>query len=149
MGFDFNTASQALSMVNKFANMWSTGGTTSTDGTGGTTSTGGSSGASQADVKEYNALLEKQKNGKLTSNDQARLRELRSSLSKAGALNNDGSIRSGRNNDRIKREAQKMSWDEVAAIHSGNQFNQASRIATRVSSNAMSMNGSVFGGRRV
>lgn len=165
-GFGLNEFSQALQMVNKFATTWaSAGGATPADGTtstGGTVGAGNSSSASKADIKEYNSLLEKKQNGRLSSSDEARLRELRSSLSKAGALNNDGSVKTRTNNDKLKAAAKAMSWEDASVF--GSQYGgSAASIVQKSASKAMarqnwaqgggggsmSMNGSVFGGRRV
>lgn len=117
--------------------------------------------SSDTDLKEYKSLLDKKSKGMLSTHDQSRLRELQASLSKAGKLNNDGSIKSGRNSDRLKANARKMSWDEVGSIWGCGKSqstsgaarivqNTASRAVSqqsRVSSGMMSRNGSIFGDR--
>lgn len=119
----------------------------------------GTSGSSttEADLKEYKSLLEKQSKGMLSTRDQSRLKELQTSLSKTGKLNHDGSIKSGRNSDRLKANARRMSWEEVGSIWSCGKTsaarivqNTASRAMSqqnRISSGMMSKNGSIFGRR--
>lgn len=120
-----------------------------------------SSSSTDADLKEYKSLLDKQSKGTLSTKDQSRLKELQTSLSKSGKLNNDGSIKSGRNSDKLRANARKMSWDEVGSIWgcgktqaSGgvsrivqNTASRAGSLQNRVSSGMMSKNGSIFGHR--
>lgn len=85
--------------------------------TSGVTSNGVSENpTTDADLKEYKSLLDKKSKGMLTSREQNRLKELQGNLSKAGKLNQDGSVKSRTNNDRLKANARKMSWDDVASV---------------------------------
>ncbi len=114
--------------------------------------------STDADLKEYKSLLDKKSKGMLTSRDQSRLRELQSSLSKAGKLNNDGSIKTRLNSDKLKANARRMSWEEVAGNCNSGVTGRAASILqktaaralaqqNRVSGGMMSKNGSIFGRR--
>ncbi len=118
------------------------------------------SSSADTDLKEYKSLLDKKSKGMLTSREQSRLRELQSSLSKAGKLNADGSVKTRINSDKLKANAKRMSWDDVAARHAndGPGASRASRIVQKTASHAlsqqnrfsggmMSKNGSIFGRR--
>ncbi len=125
--------------------------------------TAGSS-TTDADLKEYKSLLDKQSKGMLSTRDQSRLNELKTNLSKSGKVNRDGSVKSGRNSDRLKINARRMSWDEVAESWGFSKpqgvSNRAANIVRgtaqkaisqqmRQPSGMMSKNGSIFGNRRI
>lgn len=129
------------------------------DGTTPTT-TSSTTSTTDADLKEYKKLLDKQSKGTLTTVEQSRLKTLQSSLSSAGKLNRDGSVRTKSNSDKLKANARKMSWDEVANIWGlkrGSATSGASKIVQNTAAHAtfhngsgmMSKNGSLFGQRRV
>lgn len=126
-----------------------------------TAGSGETSSSTDADLKEYKSLLDKKSKGMLTSREQSRLRELQGSLSKAGKLNRDGSVKTRMNSDKLKANARRMSWEEVASgcnsaggLVSGRAVNIMQKTAShalaqqnRASGGMMSKNGSIFGRR--